>query len=481
MELIRHLDAMISNPHVKHVKRALNRLMIHLCDFADGVVPYDTELLFQVESVLSGIDDVAPRDVNKVIFLGEPGVGKTSLIRTFIGHGYDSQSKSTGKMQYGQNHVFVGSYTVNLSLVDRPKKLSNSATASFYAHASAAVFAFDVTDRQSLDGLAGWMEELIKYRDDKPMMMLFGCKIDSDRERVVSTAEGRELAVLHNMTYVETSAKMFEDKNIVRAFRKLATEIVYSQLFKLVAGMDKSKWEYSQLEATAMDVELGLEIPSADAESPDAESQSPDIETLLFLTHLNPKYPTDYIRAARSEEIAGNHATAREMIAKGCAECPKSEDVWLESARLNTMDVAKVILAQAVLHVPESAKIWLRAAELETDTKSKKLVLTNALEHASYCSDIWKAALGLEEDPEDARSLLYRAMECIPLSVELWLALARLESYDNAKNVLNKARSAHPKAYEVWVSAARLEEVFGDVKMVEKIINRAVAQLATKG
>lgn len=36
---------------------------------------------------------------------------------------------------------------------------------------------------------------------------------------------------------------------------------------------------------------------------------------------------------------------------------------------------------------------------------------------------------------EDARVLLSRAVECCPTHVELWLALAKLESYDNAKKV----------------------------------------------
>jgi hypothetical protein len=34
--------------------------------------------------------------------------------------------------------------------------------------------------------------------------------------------------------------------------------------------------------------------------------------------------------------------------------------------------------------------------------------------------------------------LLSHAVECIPTSVEMWLALAKLETYENAKKVLNK-------------------------------------------
>ena len=51
-------------------------------------------------------------------------------------------------------------------------------------------------------------------------------------------------------------------------------------------------------------------------------------------------------------------------------------------------------------------------------------------------SRLWKLAVELE-DPEDARILLGRAVECCPSSTELWLALARLETYENARKVLN--------------------------------------------
>jgi pre-mRNA-processing factor 6 len=47
---------------------------------------------------------------------------------------------------------------------------------------------------------------------------------------------------------------------------------------------------------------------------------------------------------------------------------------------------------------------------------------------------LWKAAVELASE-DDARVLLSRAVECCPTHVELWLALAKLESYDNAKKV----------------------------------------------
>jgi pre-mRNA-processing factor 6 len=173
--------------------------------------------------------------------------------------------------------------------------------------------------------------------------------------------------------------------------------------------------------------------------------------------------------------------TARTIITKGCEECPKNEDVWLEAARLNTKDNAKIILANAVRHIPQSVKVWLKAVDLETEGSAQKRVLRRALEFIPNSLKLWRAAINMEDNPNDAKVLLSRAVELVPLSVELWLALARLEIYANAKKVLNNARKNVPTSHEIWIAAARLEEQQGNEKMVDTIIKRAVEVLSQSG
>ena len=54
----------------------------------------------------------------------------------------------------------------------------------------------------------------------------------------------------------------------------------------------------------------------------------------------------------------------------------------------------------------------------------------------------------------------------------MWLALARLETYENARKVLNKAREAIPTDRHIWITAAKLEEANGNNHMCGKIIER---------
>lgn len=69
-------------------------------------------------------------------------------------------------------------------------------------------------------------------------------------------------------------------------------------------------------------------------------------------------------------------------------------------------------------------------------------------------------------------------------STELWLALARLETYDNARKVLNKAREHIPTDRQIWLCAARLEETRGQKEMVDRIVQKVrcfICDLGTSG
>ncbi|KAK3931821.1 Pre-mRNA-processing factor 6 [Frankliniella fusca] len=201
---------------------------------------------------------------------------------------------------------------------------------------------------------------------------------------------------------------------------------------------------------------------------------------LKSVRETNPNHPPAWIASARLEEVTGKVQAARNLIMKGCEVNQKSEDLWLEAARLQPPDTARAVIAQAVRHIPTSVRIWIKAAALETETKAKRRVYRKALEHIPNSVRLWKAAVELEE-PEDARILLSRAVECCSTSVDLWLALARLETYENARKVLNKARENIPTDRQIWTTAAKLEEANGNDHMVDKIIERAITSLSMNG
>ena len=118
----------------------------------------------------------------------------------------------------------------------------------------------------------------------------------------------------------------------------------------------------------------------------------------------------------------------------------------------------------------------------------------------------------------DAKIMLARAVECVPQSIEMWLALAKLETHENARRVLNQvsatytsicililtytfiysltlthlliqiilympiscsqAREALPTEPLTWIAAAKLEEANNSgAGIVDRIIEKMLASL----
>jgi pre-mRNA-processing factor 6 len=232
--------------------------------------------------------------------------------------------------------------------------------------------------------------------------------------------------------------------------------------------------------ATSIDPK-GYLTSLAKTQMTEGEAQVGDIKRVRVLLEsvikTNPKHAPGWIAAARLEELAGKIVAARNLIARGCEYCPKSEDIWLENIRLNDNHNAKIIAANAIKHNDRSVRLWIEAMNLESESRAKKRVIRRALDHIPQSVMLWKEAVNLEEDPDDAKLLLAKATEIIPLSVELWLALARLESAENAQKILNKARKAVPTSHEIWIAAARLQEQIGEANKVN-VMKRAVQALA---
>jgi pre-mRNA-processing factor 6 len=65
----------------------------------------------------------------------------------------------------------------------------------------------------------------------------------------------------------------------------------------------------------------------------------------------NPHHPPAWIASARLEEVTGKVQAARNLIMKGCEVCPKSEDVWLEAARLQPPEEAKKVSRCAGMYI----------------------------------------------------------------------------------------------------------------------------------
>ena len=115
-------------------------------------------------------------------------------------------------------------------------------TTSYYKGAQAIVIVYDVTDKDSFDHVKTWMLDIEKFAKENVLKFLVGNKCDLEHRRVVSSEQGKELARLYNIQFIETSAK--DTININELFEKATKTFIDKQLLN---GGNQSKKDSKSL------------------------------------------------------------------------------------------------------------------------------------------------------------------------------------------------------------------------------------------
>jgi Ras-related protein Rab-6A len=78
---------------------------------------------------------------------------------------------------------------------------------NYIRDAHCAVFVYDITRRESFDGVDSWLELYRNYRAEDAVTILVGNKSDLREERKVTREEGMQKARAKGLSFCETSAK----------------------------------------------------------------------------------------------------------------------------------------------------------------------------------------------------------------------------------------------------------------------------------
>lgn len=158
----------------------------------------------------------------KVVFLGESGVGKSSIIQIYVKGEFKENNEVTLGGSYIQAKVTVQDQTVVLNIWDTAgQERFRSLVSLYYRNASAAILVFDVTNPDSFNLCEYWVGQL-KMQEPNCKLFLVANKIDRF-ETKVDMEQVQEFVSLYSMEYVATSAK--SNLNITELFEKVAMTI----------------------------------------------------------------------------------------------------------------------------------------------------------------------------------------------------------------------------------------------------------------
>ena len=162
----------------------------------------------------------------KLALLGDSTVGKTNLVLRFtentfslnvaptIGYDYKSKtitlkkSKKKAKLQIwdtaGQERYMTLSKTV-------------------YQKVDGIILVYDVTLLSSFQNISNWIKIIKEFNDSLPIMLV-GNKIDKTDERIITYEEGKKLADVNKINFIETSA--LNGENVDEAFISFSYEVL---------------------------------------------------------------------------------------------------------------------------------------------------------------------------------------------------------------------------------------------------------------
>lgn len=159
----------------------------------------------------------------KIVFLGDQGVGKTSLITRFMYNTFNTHYNATIGIDFLSKTMYLDSLTIRLQLWDTAgQERFRSLIPSYIRDSKVAMIVYDVSNKSSFDDVERWCDYVKTERGDDVVMVLVGNKSDLP-DRVVSLNDGEELAQkLGFSLFMETSSKNgYGVKNLFKKVAKL--------------------------------------------------------------------------------------------------------------------------------------------------------------------------------------------------------------------------------------------------------------------
>lgn len=160
---------------------------------------------------------------HKIVFLGDQGVGKTSLITRFMYNTFDTHYAATIGIDFLSKTMYLDDQTIRLQLWDTAgQERFRSLIPSYIRDSKVAMIVYDVSNKDSFDDIPRWCDYVRTERGDDVIMVLVGNKSDLPA-RVISTDEGEKLAKdLKFNLFMETSSKNgYGVKNLFKKVAKL--------------------------------------------------------------------------------------------------------------------------------------------------------------------------------------------------------------------------------------------------------------------
>ena len=154
----------------------------------------------------SGIDVSYQVNRQKIIFIGDISVGKTSIINVLTGYKFNDEYEASIGVDFFSKTIKYKGKTIKLQIWDSAGQEKFRSLIPNYIRGSSLVFiVYDITNKKSFNNLKSWIDFVNNIENSN--IVIVGNKIDLENKREVSVEEGQKFCEDKNYDFFEVSAK----------------------------------------------------------------------------------------------------------------------------------------------------------------------------------------------------------------------------------------------------------------------------------
>ncbi|MFX0032905.1 MAG: Rab family GTPase [Candidatus Hodarchaeota archaeon] len=219
-----------SNAPKENYSELIQNFMTNLTNMLEGLKTKELSLAQEEEFPEQKLKDAGLIDYKfKIAIVGDPGVGKTSLILRYTNNAFRRQYLPTLGVVVSDKVFKVEDSTIQLVLWDIAGQVKfETMRQQFYLGSDAILLVFDLTNEKSFENISNWyldVKNQLKKSTDL-IGFIVGNKNDLINEIKVNSSKAMDLAVSRKLGYIEASA--LSGDNVDFAFNKLAEKLYQS-------------------------------------------------------------------------------------------------------------------------------------------------------------------------------------------------------------------------------------------------------------
>ena len=144
----------------------------------------------------------------KIVTLGDPGVGKTSIFRRFVEDNFDPNQLSTLGINLSTKILKIKNKELVLKLIDTGgQEKYRAIAASYFRRADVILFVFDLNNSGSFESIQYWLDFFEENNTGTNIKNKFLIGNKNDLEQKVDQDLIDKLTEKNNILYMSTSAK----------------------------------------------------------------------------------------------------------------------------------------------------------------------------------------------------------------------------------------------------------------------------------